>query len=85
LQGSCLTAQDAYAVVMEQRKLAKLSGEAAVLQEQQNQLNVDAKVAPMGGSAGGGGAVDRKGQITESSTPDDIRATQAKIRAGDFG
>lgn len=86
LQGSCYTAQGAYKVVMEQRKLAKLSEEAAAMKEHQQQQGVDANLSPMSSAAAGGGAVSRnKSQITETSTADDVRAIEQRVKAGEFG
>lgn len=85
LQASCLTAQGAYAIVMQERKLAELSKKAAAMEEHQVQQNVDANLSPMSPAAAGGGAVDKtKGQITESSTADEVRAMQQRVRAGEF-
>lgn len=86
LQGSCYTAQDAYKIVMEQRELEKLSKESAAMQEHQQQQRIDANLSPMSSAAAGGGAVNREqGQITESSTADDILALERRVKAGEFG
>lgn len=85
LQASCLTAQGAYSVVMQERQLSKLTQEATALKGHQTQQNVDTKLSPMSSVAAGGGGVDRsKGKISESSTADDVLAMEARVKSGEF-
>lgn len=86
LRASCTTAQGAYEIIMQERKLADLSQKAAVMQQQQTQQQIDANLAPMSSTAAGGGAVDRtKGQITQDSTTEDVRALEQQVKSGKFG
>lgn len=86
LRASCSTAQGAYAIVMQERKLAELSKKTETLEQQQTQQNVDANLAPMSGVAAGGGAVSRTtGQITEKSSAKDVAAMEQRVKAGEFG
>lgn len=84
LRASCGTAQGAYEVVMEQRRMMELTKKTEVQEQHQQQQDVDTKLAPM--SAAGGGAVDKSaGEITESSTADDVEKMQQRVQTGEFG
>lgn len=84
LRGSCVTAQGAYEIVMQERKLAELSQQTTTLKAHQTRQNVDGNLAPMSPAATGGGAVERKGKITKSSSAEDIRAMEQRVKSGEF-
>lgn len=86
LRASCSTAQGAYNIVMQERKVAELSKKTETLKQHQTQQDVDANLAPMSSSAAGGGAVNRtKGQINEKSSAKEVEVMQERVRAGEFG
>jgi hypothetical protein len=82
LRASC-TAQGAYEIVMEERRLAELTRTA---QQHKVQQEVDMKTSPMSPAAAGGGAVSRtEGQITENSTAEDVLRIEQEVKSGKFG
>lgn len=85
LRASCGTAQGAYEIVMNERKLATLVNESESLQQHQQELEVDAKLKPMSSSSVSDSAVERKGAINESSTTEDVRAMEQRVKRGEFG
>lgn len=63
LAGACNSVQGAYNVVMEARELSKLRQTGQIADEHLTRKGVDTQIAPLGGSAaGGGGAGSQQGQ-----------------------
>lgn len=63
LTGACNSVEGAWNIVMQERELKKLTQTGQITAEHQNRQGVDTQIAPLGGSAaGGGGAGSQQGQ-----------------------
>jgi len=86
LQAAAMSsAEGAYNIVMEERRLKALEDKAGAINRQDAQLSADAKTAPMSSSAaGGGGSVATSDTNIAKLTPAEFAELEARVANGDF-
>lgn len=75
------SAQGAYNIVMDERKLTKFEADQATLKEHQDRQGIDNETLPLGGSAAGGGAA---GDVQQKMmTREQVLEVEAKLAGGE--